>query len=635
MAMKEFKTSGFVSGVQNKLPTEKIAQDAASTSLGWITEDGNIFLSYGRQLVGSDGPQGGIFGEIFAPKKDGTRVHFRKANTKIQYFNGTTWVDVITGLTAGSNYTFAPYISLAGAYVYCFGPDGLYKIATANPGSYKDMFDEAKNYKGFAIINQQRTILWNRSNGNVDKMGLYLSKIDPQGTNYSTVTNEVVGTGDGTTTTFTGTLAQATGKRFVFGCTLSMSDASITGNDSYVGTITGTGVTGTINYATGAYSLTFTTAPTNAVSVQLSYQYEDSNTGGVTDFTFSSPRQAAEGDIISQEYLGEPIQNVIVFEGKYYSMKKTSVYELDLTNNDTNATNLVYRVDIGIPSMRSAISTGKGIVYMDTANPSKPMLSILQRNQIGNALEPVNLTPLFRWEDYDLDDCVLDTYGENIIVSAKTRGSDGNDIMFLINTQQKYSVDILPYGANTFVKEGGSLYAGDSFSDTVYEVLSGYDDLGQVVPNQWTGKDESYGDDILKHFRYFKAKGFIDPNQVVQIYVSYENGDFQLIGTLRGDASYVDINDPQVIGGGEIGDETLGGGNQTTVYPYYMQFRVRTPKFRTRKFKYVAIGIGYVSIESQTDFDILTFDQRMPRRFRQKQHVSLDGTQTNQNNFAN
>lgn len=635
MAMKEFKTSGYTSGIQNKLPTEKIAQDAASTSSGWITEDGNIFLSYGRAILGTDGSQGGVFGQIFAPKKDGTKVHFRKSNTKIQYYNGTTWVDVITGLTAGADYTFAPYISLAGAYLYCFGPDGLYKIATANPGSYKDMFDEAKNYKGFAIINEQRTLLWNRSNGNVDKMGIYLSKIDPQGTNYTTVTNEVVGTGDGVTKTFTGTLAQATGKRFVFGCTLSMSDASITGNDSYVGTITGTGVSGTINYATGAYSITFTTAPANAVTARLSYQYEDSNTGGVTDFTFSEPRVAAEGDIISQEFLGEPIKNVIVFEGKYYSMKKTSVYELDLTNNDTNATNLVYRVDIGIPSMRSAISTGKGIVYMDTANPSKPMLSILQSNQIGNALEPVNLTPMFKWEEYDMDDLVIDTYGENIILSAKTRGADNNDIMFLVNTQQKYSVDIIPYGSNTFAKEAGILYSGDSFSDTVYSLFTGFDDLGQIITNQWTGKDENYGDDVLKHFRYFRCKGLIDPDQVVQVFVSYENGDFQQIGTIRGDADYVDRNDPQVIGGSELGQETIGGGNATTVYPFYMQFRVRTPKFRTRKLKYVATGIGYVSIESQSDFDIMTFEQRIPTRFRQKQHVSLDGTLTNQDTFAN
>lgn len=635
MAMKEFKTPGFTSGIQNKLPSEKIAQDAASYSSGWITEDGNIFLSYGRAIIGTDGSQGGVFGQIFAPKKDGTKVHFRKSNTKIQYFDGTTWVDVITGLTAGADYTFAPYISLAGAYLYCFGPDGLYKIATANPGSYKDMFDDAKNYKGFAIINQQRTILWNRSNGNIDKMGLYLSKIDPQGTNYTTVTNEVVGTGDGVTTTFSGTLAQATGKRFVFGCTLSMSDASITGNDSYVGTITGTGVTGTINYATGAYSLTFTTAPSNAVTARITYQYEDSNTGGITDFTFSAPRVAAEGDIISQEYLGEPIQNVIVFEGKYYSMKKTSVYELDLTNDDTNATNLVYRVDIGIPSMRAAISTGKGIVFMDTANPSKPMLSILQRNQIGNALEPVNLTPMFKWEEYDMDELVIDTYGENIILSAKTYGADNNDIMFLVNTQQKYSVDIIPYGSNTFAKESGILYAGDSFSDTVYSLFTGFDDLGQVITNEWSGKDENYGDDVLKRFRYFRAKGLIDPEQVVQVYISYENGDYSLIGTIRGDADYVDRNDPQVIGGGEIGGESIGGGNATTVFPFYMQFRVRTPKFRTRKFKYVATGIGYVSIEAQTDFDVMTFEQRIPTRFRQKQHVSLDGTLTDQNTFAN
>lgn len=634
MAMQEFKTDGYISGTQNKLPSEKIAQDASSDSLGWYTEDGAILLSPGRAYIGSDGSQGGVPSLFFAPKKDGTKVLFRKTNTKIQYWNGSTWIDVITGLTAGSMYFFASYISLAGAYLYCFGPDGLYKIATANPTSYKDMYDEAKNYKGYAIINQQRTLLWNRSSGNVDKMGIYLSKIDPQGTNYTTVTNEVVLTGDGSTKTFSGTLTQATGKRFVFGCTLSMSDASITGTDNYVGVISGTGVTGTINYATGAWTLTFTTAPANAVTGRISYQYEDSNTGGVTDFTFSSPRQAAEGDIISQEYLGEPIQNVLVFEGKYYSLKTTSVYELDLTNNDTNATNLVYRVDIGIPSPRAAVSTGKGMVFMNTANPNRPMLTILQRNQIGNALEPVNLTPLFKWEDYVFDECVVDTYGENIIISAKTKDADNNDIMFLVNTQQKYSVDIIPYGAAVFAKDSGILYAGDPFSDTVESLFTGFDDLGQIVPNYWIGKDENYKLENLKHTRYLRFKGKIDPQQVIGVYMSYDDGDFTQVGTIRGDAGYVDVTDPQVIGGNELGGETIGGGNMTTVYPFYMQMRLRTPKFRTRKIKLIATGIGYVSIEAQTDFDILVFEQKIPRRFRQKEHVSLDGTQTDQNTFA-
>lgn len=635
MAMQEFKTSGYVSGIQNKIPPEKIAQDAASDSSGWFTENGQIILSYGRAYIGADGSQGGVFGEIFAPKKDGTRVHFRKSNTKIQYYDGSSWVDVVTGLTAGANYFFASYISLAGAYLYCYGPDGLYKIATANPASYKDMYDATKNYKGFGIINSQRTILWNRSSGNVDKMGIYLSKIDPQGSNYTTVTNESIGTGDGSTTSFSGTLAQATGVRFVFGCTLSLSDASITGNDNYVGVISGTGVTGTINYATGAWTLIFTTAPAHVVDIRMTYQHENSNSGGVTDFTFSTPRVAAEGDIISQEYLGEPIQNVLVFEGKYYSFKKTSVYELDLTNDDTNATNLVYRSDIGIPSSFSSVSTGKGMVYMDTANPNKPMLSILQRNQIGNALEPVNLTPLFKWEDYVFDDCVVDTFGENIIVSCKTRDADNNDVMMLINTQQKYSVDVIPYGANTFAKESGVLYAGDSFSDTVYSVFTGFDDLEQVIPNSWTSKDENYQNENLKRFRYLRFKGLIDPDQVLEVYVSYDFGDFSQVGTIRGDQSYVDLNDPQVIGGGEIGGETIGGGNDTTVYPFYMQMRVRTPKFRTRRIRLIATGIGYVSFESNSDFDILVYEQRIPRRFRQKSHVSLDGTLTDQDDFAN
>ena len=133
--MQEFKTIGYISGTQNKVPSENIAQDAASSSLNWVTKNGILELVGGRQAIGTEGALGGIFGQIWAPKKDGTEVHIRKSNTKIQYWNGTAWTDIVTGLTAGSLYTFSPYISLAGAYVYASGVDGLYKIATANPGS--------------------------------------------------------------------------------------------------------------------------------------------------------------------------------------------------------------------------------------------------------------------------------------------------------------------------------------------------------------------------------------------------------------------------------------------------------------------------------------------------------------------
>ena len=123
------------SGVHNLLPDESIPQDAASDSSNWLSKDGHIELIYGRKLIGSDGGAGKNYGEHTAFRADGTAVRFRKVGTKIQYLNGTTWTDVITGLTEEADYTFSNYASLAGAFVYIFGVDGIYKIATANPGS--------------------------------------------------------------------------------------------------------------------------------------------------------------------------------------------------------------------------------------------------------------------------------------------------------------------------------------------------------------------------------------------------------------------------------------------------------------------------------------------------------------------
>lgn len=630
--MRELKTKLYSKGIQNKIPAEQIKQDAASDSLSWLTMDGSIQLMRGRIEHGEDTPAtGGIYGEIFAPTNIGTKVHYRKKNTKIQYLNpaNNTWTDVITGLTDGSSYFFAPYASLAGNFLYMGGPDGLYKINLANPGSYKNMYDATKNYLGYILINESRMFLWYRFDGQGDKTALYLSKIDPQGTNYTTVTNEVLGSSG--SATYTGTLVQATGTRFVFALSITGTIAAgvETFTDNGDGTLTGSlGGSGTINYATGAYNITFNTVVTTG-NVEADYQYEDSNDDGITDFTFSTPRLAGEGDIIPQEYLGEPIQNVIPFNGKYYSFKTTSVYELDLTADDTNANNVVYRADIGIPSPRAVVATGKGIAYIDTSNPDYPFLSMLIRNPVGGNLEPINLTPLFRWEDYAFDTCVMDTWSESIVISARLVDSESNDRLFLINTTQKYSVDVSYYGVNTFAKNNGVLYGGSSLSEVVYELFSGFDDLGTQVENYWSGKTENFGDDILKRERFLQFAGLIDPNQNYAVYIDFDSSGYTLVGTVRGDASYVDLSAPQLIGAKMIGAEQVGGGSENVVvYPYICQIRVKTPKFRVRTLKLVALNFGFVSVQWQKDVDILTFNTKLPAKYRQKQYVSLNGEDT-------
>lgn len=90
------------------------------------------------------------------------------------------------------------------------------------------------------------------------------------GTYGSEVTTSALGTGDGTDTTFNGTLSPNP----VRPGTVIVSAGGVTGRDNGAGAIAGTGVSGTINYATGVVALTFTAAPANGVVVAVQYNYD-------------------------------------------------------------------------------------------------------------------------------------------------------------------------------------------------------------------------------------------------------------------------------------------------------------------------------------------------------------------------
>lgn len=160
--MPDHEIPVFKSGVHNLLSDELIPVDAASDSNNFYTQDGRIKLIPGRLRIGAEGAVGSVQGEIFGYKVDGTKVHWRKIGTKIQYLNSSSvWTDVVTGLTATADYTFSNYSSLAGTFTYAFGVDGIYKFHNAVPASKNVMYDGSKNFKGYAFIDRGRTILWN------------------------------------------------------------------------------------------------------------------------------------------------------------------------------------------------------------------------------------------------------------------------------------------------------------------------------------------------------------------------------------------------------------------------------------------------------------------------------------------
>lgn len=612
--------TSFTKGTHNLVSDELIPNDAASDSLGWLTKDGKIELMYGRQLQGAEGAAGRVWEEHVGYKVNGTTVRFRKVWTgstgKVQYLNGTTWTDVITGL-ANEYATFSNYSSLAGNFVYVSSPtDGPFKIVTANPGSYSDVYNSAKTFKGWSIIDKGRMYLWGRKQ---DPTGLYGSFVDGQdSTVYTTVTGEA-------TASTSGTLAFKAGgaRRTCFGVSITITSGGQVYSDNYDGTLTGSaGGTGTINYTTGAWTVTAGGVGT------ADYQWEDSSLKGVTDFSKSATRLAGEGFVVRQDQGGDAIRVVIPLEGSYFSMKATSVYKFTPDADDLNPTNEIFRTDVGIKTITSAVGTSVGIVYMDTANPTRPVMTILQRNQIGDNFTTAPLFPHFKFSDYNYDSLVLETWDKYIIASCRYDSSNNNRL--LLGDMVERTIDVAPYGGSAFAKDGGFLYMGDPVSQTSYELFTGFDDMGLPLPNYWISAGDRYGTDTLKKTKRYRFKGAIAPDQSLSVYLSLDSDNYVLIGTILGSSDYVDYTSSYAIGTTVLGSGTLGGDDTVPVYRFIMEIKVRSFKFRKRNFKFVANNIGYVALETVTDFDIWQFQDKLPAKYRSKQNVATAGTPTDQ-----
>jgi hypothetical protein len=625
----------FVSGQHTILDNENIPKDASSGGYNWITKDGKIILAGGRRVVGSEGTVGKCPVLWFGYKVNGDKVLYRKITDKLQYFNGSDWVDIQTGLS-DVDYSFQNYSSLAGSFTVFNSTDGFYKINNAHPDSPISLYNASKNFHGKILIDSGRTLLWDRNDANKrDRTGLYGSYIDRQdSTVYTAVTGESIG--DLGSRTYTGTLAFKAGgaSRNCFAITFAGTVAA--GAETFTDNLDGTlkssraGGSGTINYATGDYSVTFSAITTGAVTA--AYQWEDSTNKGIADFTKSATRLPGEGFVFPQDEGGDPILNVVIGpDGAYYSLKEKSAYRLSIDADDKNATNKVFRKDIGIPAWRACVSTGSGIVFLNTANPSKPELTILQNNPLGDAVEKYSIISHFKFSDYDYTDSYFDTYERYLMIFCKKLGNPKNDTILFINVDGK-TVDVVKYNGLCSAKDGDNLYIGSPLTNSVYQILNGFDDDGLEIENYWDGRGEIFQTESLKKEKKLRIMGLIDPDQSIQVWIDTDDSGFVLVGTIVGSGSYVDYSTSQAIGVNFIGQSQLGGDDVAPAYKYFCELKLKTPKFRKRMIRFVATGIGYCDINTLMDRDVLIFEDRIPKKYRSKQNVSKDGLTTNLNN---
>ena len=381
--------------------------------------------------------------------------------------------------------------------------------------------------------------------------------------------------------------------------------------------------TGTINYVTGVYSITFNTAPVAGQNLILSAYEEKPVTQGIANFSTLAPTLANQAAFYQQQGYGD-LKTILSFNGEYFCIHKTGTYDLTLPSNDTTkAYQNTYRVNLGIPNRKAAITGGEGIIYLDTLNNVYPQLGTLKVQYASNGVSM--LVPNVISEQLDLtsnefDETVVYEWGDFYILECKSLKNgvpvSNNDTMFVYNKKTGY-YGRLDFRANMFESYYGALLAGDSISGDPLILFSGWDDLGYNINNYWKSPYSFLGAVGLKSFNRFVIKGKIQPSQNLNIYLSLDNSQYVLYDSVKGDSIYVNQGIPLEIGGPTLGSNIIGGGGTEFAYAYEAEFKIASDRFNRISVMFKAetavdsngqqidgTGVGYVSVDEFTFKDI-------------------------------
>lgn len=617
----------------------EIADGYTPDARNWLTltSGKGIELRRGSKLLGQTRVTGAgkITGLGVGARFDGTQVPFFTFARKIKYYNIATddtvevGTDTLPAAADGENQYIFPYENIAGSFVYITSPNSTgFKIPTANPGSA--VSQALSTYRGFIKFGQSRAFLFDRNGttaGNKDKTTLYVSKVDKVAlSQYPAQTiGENIGTGNGSTKTFTDTLVAATGARTLM--FITATDGTETFSDDRNGNLVGSaGGTGTINYATGAISVTFASAPANSQAITASYYYEDATSGGVMDFSIAnvSARAPGEGNLFPQFDGGGPLNSVFPLATVFYCFHSLKTWQVaipvdDESGTDSISTNLPFREKMGVKSIFGAFGGDQGIYFMNTANPNKPKFTKLElyagATQSNIAAPNDTLDELVDFSPYVFDkSAVIEWNLYHLIAGQQVRNGttdDYNSLVFVRN-RKSGAWDVLDYAVSCWTDYGGILLGGDSVTSNVFQLFSGFDDDDNTIPNYWTSGQSDLGMDGLKRCTRFVVEGLIQNSQRYDVQFAFDGGAFTTVAQVDGGASYVDTSASIAVGANTIGDKILGGGATVFANPYRAEFRVQTPKFHYVRVRFQACaldddeeaGLGYVSIHGYAFKDI-------------------------------
>lgn len=626
MIIKEIRN--WAHGVKNKVEPNSIPVGSFSNSLNFLTLGDHFELRRGYKILGTDVGAGNSVGGLGVGAKldsDGTQVLFRKRKGQrtVEYYDTVTetWLETGSNITPtaanAEDFAFDAYNSQAGSQVFLSSKSSsIYKIMVANPASITDLLSTV--HRGFLRIKQNRTFLWNRNaasgSGQKDEQNPYLSYIDARA--YTTVSAEAI------TDVASATLAfkAAGSKRTCLGVKITDTSSGEVFTDNRDGTLTGDlGGTGTVNYTTGV----ITTSQAGAGTAD--YQWEDSTSTGIADFSFSGTRVAGQGNVFLQGDGGK-LQSIESYADIEYCGHESKVWSLQNTIDDTNAVNIIFRDREGIPNWRAMKGTSLGIFYVNAIDEENAQIKILTLQSGSTAIDGVVISKDLDLSDFRFDFCEVNEFEDWITFSCRTSDSDINNRYILYNKIWRV-FDIVDFWGLVSVVYNGAFTIGESITGNVIEAFSGTDDDGAVIDgfaelNEW---DLEYPG-FLKKVKKIQIEGNIGVDQRFGVYASADKGAYVKIGQISGAGSYVDLSQKIDVGSLTLGrGEVGGGGSGIDAYHYFGELSFRIDKFERVKIKFLREddatdpsieGIGYFSVSTLRFYDIRLRQMKLPSKYR-------------------
>ncbi len=611
MKIPDFTVSQF-SGLNTFIKdTKTLKPGVATDSLNWITSKygDHIELRRGSAVLGKTRATGAgkITGLGVAQRYDGQEIPFFSHGQKVNYYDASTddvvevGSDLLGSTADGEDCWFRPYQNLAGSFMYVGSPNsGIWKVPAANPDSARSQQITDFRFNVFTF-GQGRSFAGQRKGttaGNQDDTGMYLSDIDKALLSlYTQVTAEAIGSSG--STNYSGNLAAVTSKRTCMYVAIKEASGETLIDDRNGNLVGNQGSTGTINYATGAYSVTFNHTTTGDVTAD--YYWEDATLDGVLDFSTGG---AGEAKVFRQDDGGGKLQAIMNFLDVHYGLHEYRTWALTLTIDDTDATNLPYR-NIGIPYHRAARETADGILLIDTSNKNEPKVRRMEIAQNTNNLTvvPTPISDVLDLSGHAFDEAVVFRWGDYEIVCCKeyVNGfvNSHNTIMYVRNVFSG-AWDRLAYNVSCLAEYDGSLIAGDAISNNVYTLFSGFDDDEATVENYWQDGHLNLGTDNLKITHHMRVTGHIHRDQNVKVSLVLDEGNPLHVFTIQGTGAYVDQGINTSIGSYTIGSKVIGGGAEATAHPFDVTFAIHTDRYQYIAARFEATAIGYAAINSYT-----------------------------------